>query len=248
MILNNTKKILDVAEIEPINDNTYMVKYVLEDGTIDVTIVPNQLDDNEMEKLFEYINNPDKLFEIPNRAGRVYHGVVQRYPINSISCIEYNDRLLEYLSSLYKYVEYIRCNIFMESKVNSKEIDVDALQELSELEQQSKDILKTNSEMVSPIWKKSSSNLYYGDNLQAIYYDSGLDNTEKKASSRKMKFCLASGITDISGLYDYGAYGGPLSYMFICQLYGEEAAKKFKENSIECIETFEYIDSLHKSK
>jgi hypothetical protein len=243
LFVNNKKKIAGIEGIERINENTHMVKYIYEDGISDVSIIPNQLDQKEIEELFDYINNPEQLFEIPNRTGELFHGYKQEGPINSLSCLEYNKRLLRYLNLLYKYTEFIRYNVYASAKKSNMPLEEEKLQELNELEQQCNSILETNSNQISPIWNNKSEIPYFGTSLADVY---SISYSEYDAQ-RRMEYCLASGTKSISGLHDYGGLGGPVSYLFISQLYGEAAAEVFKKNSIECSETFEYINTLHKN-
>ena len=251
MILSGNKDdIARIGSIEKIDDSCYLVKYLNNLGEeIYVSIVPSSISDNERNKLFETINNPSELFSMPFRSGGVFHGYVQSAPVNSLSCLEFNSRLLEYLNMLYKYVELVRCNVYLSSGGKLNEEEIKELKELKELEEQSKEILEINSLRISPIWKGNSTEIPYGGtNLYDIYYIGVMDKKPRSNTRRIMEYCLASGVTELHGLYDYGSYGGPVSYSFICQLFGEKAVEAYKNNSAECKEEIEMINALHESK
>ncbi len=249
MILsNNIKNISKVGSIEKIDDASYIVKYVDDLGeVVHVSVIPSEISDEEIDELFDIINNPEKVLTIPNRSGQVFHGYVQTSPINSVSCVEFNKNLLEYLNKLYKYIEFFRYQIYSSCNGKLSEEDQEQLKLLQDLEVQSQKILKYNSESIAPIWRGESVDRAYGGTaLSDIYY---ITTTEPEANSRRiMEYCLASGVMEMHGLYDYGAYGGPISYSFMCQLFGVKAAESYSNNSFEGSIEKKEADKLHGNK
>lgn len=242
-------KIKELGSVEQIDDRNLIVKYKLENGEEEVCIVPIEISKKDVEKLIGYLNDPNKLFDIKPCPGQMFHGYKEYGLYNSTSLIRFYREFYDVISIAHKYTGLLRLQSFLQAK-NNGQINEQFLQQADKIDEFVDFFLDFNSKQISPIWKDQRNALgvkYEGAALATVFDGNDTFLPEQSRAEYRVKYSLASGITNLNSLYDYGAYGGMIPCLFIESIYGKKAAEMYRKQDKVCISLQQTIDGLHGS-